>query len=114
MQVARLRFHLHTRTVPGKLEQILRALELERHYSKDEILEAYLNVAPYGRNIEGVGAASLIYFGKEPGELSPVEAMTLAVMPQSPARRSPGTVVHNEALQKARGVLLTQWLEAHP
>src|SRR6202171_2773144 len=64
MQVARLRFHLHTRTVSGKLEQILRALELERHYSKNEILEAYLNLAPYGRNIEGIGAASLIYFDK--------------------------------------------------
>ena len=44
MQVARLRFHLHTRNVSGKLEQILRALELERHYSKNEILEAYLNL----------------------------------------------------------------------
>ncbi len=62
MQVARLRFHLHTRNVSGKLEQILRALELERHYSKNEILEAYLNLAPYGRNIEGIDAASLIYF----------------------------------------------------
>src|SRR5262249_41692496 len=62
MQLARLRFHLHTRSFSGKLEQIVRALELERHYSKDEILEAYLNLAPYGRNIEGIGAASLIYF----------------------------------------------------
>src|SRR5205085_2405297 len=51
MQLARLRFHLHTRTFSGKLEQLLRALELERHYSKDDILEAYLNLAPYGRNI---------------------------------------------------------------
>src|SRR5207302_5422051 len=58
MQLARLRFHLQTRTVPGKCAQILRALELERHYSKAEILEAYLNLAPYGRNIEGIGAAS--------------------------------------------------------
>ena len=58
MQLARLRFHLQTRTVAGKLEQIVRALELERHYSKSEILEAYLNLAPYGRNIEGIGAAS--------------------------------------------------------
>ncbi|PYK29585.1 MAG: penicillin-binding protein 1C, partial [Verrucomicrobia bacterium] len=51
MQLARLRFHLHTRNVSGKLEQIVRALELERHYSKGEILEAYLNLAPYGRNL---------------------------------------------------------------
>ena len=64
MQLARLRFHLYTRTILGKLTQIVRALELERHYSKAEILEAYLNLAPYGRNIEGVGAASQIYFDK--------------------------------------------------
>src|SRR6478735_3330530 len=62
MQLARLRYRLHTRTVSGKLTQILYALELERHYSKTQILEAYLNLAPYGRNIEGVGAASELYF----------------------------------------------------
>ncbi len=114
MQLARLHYHLNTRTIGGKLVQIVAAIHLECHCSKREILEAYLNLAPYGRNIEGVGAASLIYFGKEPGELSPVEAMTLAVIPQSPARRSPGTAAHDEALQKARGVLLAQWLESHP
>ena len=64
MQLARLRYHLCTRTVGGKFVQIIRALELERHYSKAEILEAYLNLAPYGRNIEGIGAASQIYFDK--------------------------------------------------
>jgi len=114
MQLARLHYHLNTRTMIGKLAQIFAAIHMECHCSKHEILEAYLNLAPYGRNIEGVGAASLIYFGKEPSGLSSVEAMTLAVIPQSPARRSPGTVAHNEALQKARGVLLSQWLEAHP
>src|SRR4051812_15649915 len=64
MQLARLHFRLHTRTISGKLEQIMRALELERHYSKNQILEAYLNLAPYGRNLEGIGAASEIYFDK--------------------------------------------------
>ena len=64
--------------------QIVAAVHIEVHDSKHEILEAYLNLAPYGRNIEGAGAASLIYFGKEPDELSPAEAMTLAVIPQSP------------------------------
>jgi penicillin-binding protein 1C len=54
MQVARLRFHLQTRSVIGKLAQIYRALEIERHYSKDQILEAYFNLAPYGGNIEGI------------------------------------------------------------
>jgi penicillin-binding protein 1C len=114
MQLARLHYHLNTRTVFGKLAQIVAAIHLECHCSKHEILEAYLNLAPYGRNIEGVGAASLIYFEKEPAELSPVEAMTLAVIPQSPARRSPGTGAHDAALEKARGVLLTQWLGSHP
>ena len=88
MQVARLRFHLHTRSVSGKLEQILRALELERHYSKKEILEAYLNLAPYGRNIEGIGAASLIYFDKAAARLSGPESVALSIIPQSPSRRA--------------------------
>ncbi len=114
MQLARLRYHLNTRTLTGKAEQIVAAIHLECHASKHDILEAYLNLAPYGRNIEGAGAASLIYFGKEPGELSAVEAMTLAVIPQSPARRSPGTATHEAALKKAREILLTQWLEVHP
>ena len=114
MQLARLHYHLNTRTFAGKLCQIVAAMHLECHCSKREILEAYLNLAPYGRNIEGAGAASLIYFGKEPSELSPVEAMTLAVIPQSPARRSPGTAKHDRALVQARGILLTQWLDSHP
>jgi penicillin-binding protein 1C len=88
MQLARLRFHLHTRTISGKLEQILRALELERHYSKNQILEAYLNLAPYGRNIEGIGAASEIYFDKPALKLSRPEAIALSVIPQSPSRRT--------------------------
>src|SRR5215470_10167900 len=88
MQLARLRFHLHTRTLSGKLEQIMRALELERHYSKNQILEAYLNLAPYGRNLEGIGAASEIYFDKPASKLSRPEAIALSVIPQSPSRRA--------------------------
>jgi penicillin-binding protein 1C len=114
MQLARLHYRLNTRTVWGKVCQIVAAIHLECHCSKHEILEAYLNLAPYGRNIEGAGAASLIYFGKEPSELNSIEAMTLAVIPQSPARRAPGSATHDRALQKARGILLTQWLENHP
>jgi len=88
MQLARLRFHLQTRTAAGKAGQILRALELERHYSKAEILEAYFNLAPYGRNIEGAGAASEIYFGKQAARLTQPEAIALSVIPQSPTRRA--------------------------
>ncbi|MGE5208908.1 MAG: penicillin-binding protein 1C, partial [Alphaproteobacteria bacterium] len=88
MQLARLRFRLHTRSISGKLEQIMRALELERHYSKNQILEAYLNLAPYGRNIEGIGAASQIYFDKPASKLTQPEAIALSVIPQSPSRRA--------------------------
>ena len=102
MQVARLRFHLPTRSIPGKLVQIYRALEIERHYSKDQILEAYFNLAPYGRNIEGIGAASLIYFDKTPAKLSRQEILALAVLPQSPARRTPRQGLEPAALIEAR------------
>jgi membrane carboxypeptidase/penicillin-binding protein PbpC len=62
MQLARLRYHLLTRTFRGKFVQIVRALELERHYSKSQILEAYLNLAPYGRNIRRRGGKSDLFW----------------------------------------------------
>jgi penicillin-binding protein 1C len=102
MQLARLRFHLHTRTPSGKLRQILYALELERHYSKKQILEAYLNLAPYGRNIEGAGAASEIYFGKTAARLSGPEAVALSLIPQSPTRRALMAGRENERLTVAQ------------
>ncbi|HZR78616.1 MAG TPA: penicillin-binding protein 1C [Chthoniobacterales bacterium] len=102
MQLARLRFHLHTRSVSGKLEQILRAFELERHYSKDEILEAYLNLAPYGRNIEGIGAASLTYFDKPAAELTGPESVALSVIPQSPSRRALSAQRDNTSVNRAQ------------
>src|SRR6266404_6239151 len=102
MQVARLRFHLHTRNVSGKLEQILCALELERHYSKNEILEAYLNLAPYGRNIEGIDAASLIYFDKPATQLSGPESVALSIIPQSPSRRALFAERDNRSVNQAQ------------
>ena len=102
MQVARLRFHLQTRTPFGKIQQIARALELERHYSKSQILEAYLNLAPYGRNIEGVGAASQIYFGKSAAQLTGPESVSLSVIPQSPTRRALHTDRDNRSLNAAQ------------
>jgi penicillin-binding protein 1C len=102
MQLARLRFHLHTRTISGKLEQIMRALELERHYSKNQILEAYLNLAPYGRNLEGIGAASEIYFDKPASKLSRPEAIALSVIPQSPSRRALHTDRDNNSVNLAQ------------
>src|SRR5437867_5696473 len=102
MQLARLRYHLCTRTVGGKFVQIVRALELERHYSKAEILEAYLNLAPYGRNIEGIGAASQIYFDKPASRLSRPEAVALSVIPQSPSRRALFVDRNNQSLDSAQ------------
>jgi penicillin-binding protein 1C len=109
MQLARMRFGIDSRTARGKLVQIVRALELERSYSKSEILEAYLNLAPYGGNVEGVGAASLVYFGKEPSRLSLPEALTLAVIPQSPSARRPIGSTGDSALAAARLRLFERW-----
>jgi penicillin-binding protein 1C len=113
MQLARQRFGIDSRSLGGKLEQIAVAIELERHYTKDEILEAYLNTVPYGGNVEGVGAASLVYFGKEPRHLSVPEAITLAVIPQSPRLRSPSSNAGRAALTQARSGLLQKWERTH-
>lgn len=102
MQLARLRYHLRTRTVTGKLRQIVYAIELERHYSKAQILEAYLNLAPYGRNIEGVGAASEIYFSKSATRVTGAEAVALSVIPQSPTRRALVAGGENEHVTNAQ------------
>jgi penicillin-binding protein 1C len=114
MQLARLRYHLPTRTLSGKFAQMLRALQLERHYSKSQILEAYLNLAPYGGNVEGIGAASLLYFGKSAGALSLPEAVALGVIPQSPARRAPRLEHENRALNAAHQRLWSRLREIRP
>ncbi|XYK61069.1 penicillin-binding protein 1C [Serratia marcescens] len=115
MQLARMRWHLNTRTPGGKLLQVLRAVQLELSYSKRDILEAYLNYAPYGRNIESIGAASLIYFAKSPKALTLPEALTLAVLPQSPSYRlEPKTGVLGAALTQARNRLFLRWQQVYP
>lgn len=115
MQLARMHWQLNTRTVGGKFVQVLRAIQLELSYSKHDILEAYFNYAPYGRNIESVGAASLIYFNKNPKELTLPEALTLAVLPQSPSYRiEPNSDGISLSLMKTRNQLYDYWLEEHP
>ena len=89
MQVARLLEPRSERSVLAKLRQIVRAVEIERVLSKDEVLALYLDLAPYGGNIEGIRAASLAYFGKEPRRLSLDEAALLVALPQSPELRRP-------------------------
>src|SRR6202043_37970 len=75
------------RSVYAKLRQVVRALQIERQLNKDQILDLYLALAPYGGNLEGVRAASIAYFGKEPKRLSLAEAALLVTLPQSPETR---------------------------
>ncbi|MFG1350028.1 penicillin-binding protein 1C [Xanthobacter autotrophicus] len=89
MQVARLTLPPRPRTLAAKLAQMRRALELEARLSKSEILGLYLTLAPYGGNIEGVRAAALTYFGKEPRRLTLGEAALLVALPQAPESRRP-------------------------
>ncbi len=93
MQAARLlqpdRLSPRSRSLITKAIQTARALQLEWRYSKHDILDIYLTLAPMGGNLEGVRAASLAYFGKEPRQLSASEAALLVAIPQSPERRRP-------------------------
>ncbi len=110
MQLARLLYHLNTKTPTGKLKQSAAALWLEARYSKHSILEAYMNLAPFGGNIQGVGAASRIYFGKPPSRIDLGEAITLAVIPQRPAARA-GRGVRKSGFWTARTELANAWRE---
>jgi penicillin-binding protein 1C len=104
MQVARLLEPRPDRTIGAKLHQIVRAIELERKLGKQEVLSLYLTLAPYGGNLEGVRAASLAYFGKEPKKLSLAEAALLVALPQSPELRRPDRSA--DAARKARDRVL--------
>lgn len=108
MQVARMTTGLDTSTPAGKLMQCMTAFKIEAKYSKKEILEAYFNLAPYGGNIEGVEAASRIYFHKSASELSAHQAAALAVVPQNPVKRNP---VSGPDFEKARLALGARLIE---
>jgi len=115
MQLARMLYRMDSRSVAGKLAQVLKAMRLSLLYSKKSILEAYLNLVPCGGNIEGLPSASLIYFAKDTGKLTPPEIMTLCVIPKSPSRRAPGA--DNRTLREADGArkrLFKRWLARHP
>jgi penicillin-binding protein 1C len=107
MQVARLLEPRGKRTLPAKLRQIIRAIEIERVLTKDQVLALYLDLAPYGGNIEGIRAASLAYFGKEPRHLSLAEAALLVALPQSPELRRPDRFP--EAARAARDRVLDRY-----
>jgi penicillin-binding protein 1C len=87
MQLARLMEPRRERSVYAKLRQMVRAVQIERRLSKDRILDLYLALAPFGGNLEGVRAASIAYFGKEPKRLSLAESALLVALPQSPETR---------------------------
>ncbi len=91
MQVARLKLGLKTGSIRDKLLQILWALRYEWHFEKRDILEAYFSLAPYGGNVEGLGAAALVYFHKEPRDLALSEVLSLIPVPQNPVARAPSS-----------------------
>ena len=103
MQVARL-LDPHSRTLHGKLRQLWRTAQLEWHLSKAEILNLYLNRAPFGGTLQGVAAASWAYLGKSPAQLTHAEAALLAVLPQAPSRLRPDR--HPQRAQEARDKVL--------
>lgn len=110
MQVARLLEPRAERSLLAKLRQTVRAIQIERVLSKDEVLALYLTLAPYGGNLEGIRAASLSYFGKEPHRLTLSEAALLVALPQSPEARRPDRSVvaanaaRNRVLDRVAGL----------
>ena len=120
MQLARRAYGIDSRDYKGKLRQVAAALWLEWRYSKHDILEAYLNVAPFGGNIEGVGAASLVYLRKPARLLTAAEALNLAVIPQNPRKRvgefSSGgnSASASVELRAARQRLVQRWVAQYP
>ncbi|HTQ14832.1 MAG TPA: penicillin-binding protein 1C [Rhizomicrobium sp.] len=113
MQAARLlepgRFNARGRGLATKFLQMVRAVQLEERYSKDDILSIYLTLAPEGGNLEGIRAASLSYFGKEPSALDLSEAALLVALPQSPTRLRPDR--HGLAAIAGRNKVLARMVE---
>jgi penicillin-binding protein 1C len=105
MQIARMA-DPGPRTLVAKLRESFRAFQLERRYSKTELLEIYLNLTPYGGNLEGIGTAAWFYFGKEPDQLSLGEIALLTALPRSPVRYDP--TLHPAAARAARDRVLRQ------
>ena len=111
MQLARLMEPRRERSVHAKLRQMVRAIEIERQFSKDEILDLYLALAPFGGNLEGVRAASIAYFGKEPKRLSLAESALLVALPQSPETRRLDR--YPDVARAARDRVLDRMVEDH-
>jgi penicillin-binding protein 1C len=104
MQVARA-LEPKSRTYFNKVIEMFRALQLECKYSKNEILQLYLNLVPYGGNIEGVKSASILYFKKNPDHLSLAEITALSIIPNRPSSLVMGK--HNDRIMEERN----RWLQ---
>jgi penicillin-binding protein 1C len=111
MQLARLMEPRRERSISAKLRQMVRAIEIERQLSKEQILDLYLALAPFGGNLEGVRAASIAYFGKEPKRLSLAESALLVALPQSPETRRLDR--YPDAARAARDRVLERMVEEH-
>ncbi|MFU8805122.1 MAG: penicillin-binding protein 1C, partial [Bradymonadaceae bacterium] len=109
MQLARL-LEPRPRTMRSKVIESFRAMQLERHFSKEEILETYLRFLPFGRNIEGIEAASLAYFGHTAEALSPHEIAALLAVPQAPLARHPSEQ-NRMRLERAQSEILTRLID---
>lgn len=105
MQIARL-VEPRPRTLRAKLVEAFRAVQLARRHSRDELLALYLDRAPFGANLEGVGAAAWFWFGKAPAELSLGEAALLTALPRAPVAYDPRH--HPDAARRARDRVLEQ------
>lgn len=114
MQLARMVYRINSRTIPGKIRQILAANWLEIRYSKREILEAYLNLVPCGGNIEGYPAAAWYYYRRDIASCSLSEILLLSVIPQDPLDRAPSAKSQPEELLRAREILFVRWVQEHP
>ena len=114
MQVAKLKYGIYTKSIPGKLKQIRKAIYLEMCFSKEDILDAYLNLAPCGGNIEGFESASWYYFNKNIRQLNLSENIMLCVLPQNPIKRAPTPTKTPSELIQARKILFQSWVEKHP
>ena len=109
MQVVRMA-EPRPRTISSKIVEAFRAYQIERHFSKEEILDIYLTLLPFGRNYEGVETAALVYFGHDASALSPAEISTLLAVPQAPAVRYP-TMANEARLRGARDRIASRLLE---
>ncbi len=110
MQVARL-LEPKQRTYGSKLIELFRAVQLEWHFSKKEILQLYLNLVPYGSNIEGIKSASYLYFGKNPSQLSLAEVTALSIIPNRPTSLALGK--NNDYIQHERNRWLKRFQKDH-